>query len=97
MSDPAASASKPAAVKAQSPSPDQPMEPNDDHVHLSDLFSAEELVDRLVGAVSKSDVAACLFYIRQLEMRKNLDLVNHPRESSSGSGTAGNNALPEQC
>lgn len=81
MLDPVASTSK-ARVKAQSPSPDQPMEPNDDQVNLSDLFSGEDLVDRLVGAVSKSDVAACLFYIRQLEMRKNLDLVNHPRESS---------------
>lgn len=82
MLDPVASTSK-ADVRAQSPSPDQPMEPNDDQVNLSDLFSGEDLVDRLVGAVSKSDVAACLFYIRQLEMRKNLDLVNHPHSSTN--------------
>ena len=87
MSPPVASTSK-AGVKAQSPSDDQPMEPNEDRVNLSDLFSGEDLVDRLVGAVSNNDVAACLFYIRQLEMRKNLDLVNLPRESSSVSSTA---------
>ncbi|GAA5988318.1 hypothetical protein JCM10908_002161 [Rhodotorula pacifica] len=56
------------------------MEPDEDHqqVNMSDLFSVEDLVDRLVGAVTKSDVAACLFYIRQLEMRKRVDLVNEP-------------------
>lgn len=83
MSRSAASTSA-AAVKAySSPPPEQEvMEPSDDQVNLSDLFSVDDLVDRLVSAVSKCDVAACLFYICQLEMREQAELINQPRVSS---------------
>ncbi|GAA5868634.1 hypothetical protein JCM3774_003606 [Rhodotorula dairenensis] len=77
-----------APAKAQSPPPppsEQVMEPSpsDDQVNMSDLFSVDDLVDRLVGAVNKCDVAACLFYIRQLEMRKQVHLVNQPHSSTN--------------
>lgn len=78
MDEPVASTSRAVAQDDETP-----MIPDEDEqqINVSDLFSAEDLIDRLVGAVSKGDVAACLFYIRQLELRKALDRVNEPRKS----------------
>lgn len=61
MDEPVASTSRAVAQDDETP-----MIPDEDEqqINVSDLFSAEDLIDRLVGAVSKGDVAACLFYIR---------------------------------
>lgn len=72
---PVASTSQAAAEPEASPPPPAEQE----QFSMADLFTADDIVDSLVTAVEKEDVAACVSHLSQLRLRQQEKLVNQPR------------------
>ncbi|BGP56077.1 hypothetical protein JCM8202v2_003688 [Rhodotorula sphaerocarpa] len=78
VAQPVASTSQAAAEPEASPPPPAEQE----QFSMADLFTADDIVDSLVTAVEKEDVAACVSHLSQLRLRQQEKLVNQPHSST---------------
>ena len=51
-------------------------------VQLADLFTSEDIVDRVVSSVTDNDVYMTIMYVRDLDKKGAADMINSGRAST---------------